>query len=97
MAHMRIGVYKLIGDSSRTVFSRAEAGLLPIFRQQPGFIAYEGVEATDGTILSLSTWQSDQQAEAATRQAAEWVRENLAEVIQLQVNYVCEVAFSSRR
>lgn len=96
MAHMRIAVYRIVSGTAREVSDRAEAGLLPIFRRQPGFVAYEGVGVGTDTIISLSTWQSAEQAEAAARQAADWVRENIADRIALQNNYVGDVLFSSR-
>jgi hypothetical protein len=92
---MRIGVYRIIRGTAQEVADRAQAGLLPIFRQQPGFLAYEGVGVGPDTIISLSTWQSAAQAEAATRQAADWVRQNLADRIQLLNNYVGDVLFSA--
>lgn len=96
MAHMRIAVYRISSGTAQEVADRAQAGLLPIFRQQPGFIAYEGVGVGTDTILSVSTWHSAAQAEAATRQAADWVRQQLADRIQLLNNYVGDVLFSSR-
>jgi heme-degrading monooxygenase HmoA len=96
MAHMRISVYKVTSGSVQEVARRAESGMLAIFRQQPGFIAYEGVGVGTETIISLSTWQTAQQADAATRQAADWVGLNIASMVQLQSNYVGDVLFSSR-
>ena len=96
MTHMRIAVYKVVSDSPEEVARRAEEGMLPIFRKQPGFIAYEGVGVGNDTIISLSTWQSAQAAEAATRAAADWVRGNIANMIELQNNYVGDVLFSAR-
>jgi hypothetical protein len=88
MTHMRISVYNVSRGSVQEVAKRAQEGMLPIFRQQPGLIAYEGVGVGPETIISLTTWQTVQQAEAATRQAADWVRQNIATMVQLQSNYV---------
>jgi heme-degrading monooxygenase HmoA len=93
---MRIAVYTVTSGTPQEVADRAQAGLLPIFQQQAGFIAYEGVGVGTDTIISLSTWQSADQADAATRQAADWVRQNIADRIQLRNNYVGDVLFSSR-
>jgi hypothetical protein len=93
---MRIAVYQISSRTAREVADRAQAGLLPLFRQQPGFLAYEGVGVGTDTIISLSTWQSAAQAEAATRQAADWVRQHLADRLRLLDNYVEDVLFSSR-
>ena len=95
MAHKRIAVYTITRGTAREVANLAQEGLLPIFRRQPGFLAYEGVAVGTDTIISLSTWQSAEQADAATRQAADWVRQNIADRIRLVNNYVGDVLFSA--
>ena len=96
MTHMRIAVYQITSGTAQEVADRARDGLLPIFRQQPGFIAYEGVGAGADTVISVSAWQSAEQAEASARQAADWVRQHLADRVRLLDSYVGDVLFSSR-
>ena len=96
MAYMRIAAYHLRqGNAVDEVLRRVETGLLPIFQQQPGFVAYEIVTIADG-LLSISTWQSKEQADAATQSASAWVREHLTPFVNLAENYVGEVALSRR-
>ena len=72
MAYMRIAAYHLRqGNAVDEVLRRVETGLLPIFQQQPGFVAYEIVTIADG-LLSISTWQSKEQADAATQSVSAW-------------------------
>ena len=47
------------------VIRRAETGLLPIYRTQPGFGAYALVKTGETSLLSFSVWQSRDQAEKA--------------------------------
>jgi hypothetical protein len=49
---------------------------LPIFKRQPGFVAY-GVIGQDGKIFSMSAWQSEDDAKAADEAARKWVAENM--------------------
>ncbi|HEU4792923.1 MAG TPA: hypothetical protein VFS96_04630 [Nitrolancea sp.] len=95
MNHKRIAVYKL-QTSADTVVQRAEAGILPIFRQQPGFVAYEIIETGTDSLISISTWQSNEQADEATKIAAAWTQDNLGFALVLTDNYVGEVLLSSR-
>jgi quinol monooxygenase YgiN len=95
MPHECIAVYKLQASASDMV-RRAEEEMLPIFRQQPGFIAYELIETGTDSLISISTWQSQEQANEATKSAALWVKENLGFMLIVIENYVGEVVLSSR-
>ncbi len=94
MTHARVGIYRLQG-SAEEVFRSGGEGLLPIFRRQPGFVDYELVGTGDG-VVSISHWESREQADAGADAAAEWVRENLASLVTLTDNHVGEVGMSSR-
>jgi heme-degrading monooxygenase HmoA len=85
--------YGFSGDA-QDLARRAEEGMLPIFRAQPGFRAYSLIES-DGEIFSFSAWESSEQAEAANKAAASWVSENMAGKIQLKEARVGEVLFST--
>src|SRR5690349_15818966 len=91
---IRVGVYKMKREGAGSeIGRRAQAGMLPIFRRQPGFVSYEIVTVEPETALSISTWTSHAEAEAAIASAADWVRSNLAELVELTQNYVGDVEF----
>jgi len=94
MTHARVGIYTLTGDVS-AVTQQATDGMLPIFKGQPGFVDYN-IVAADGKLISISTWESMEQANAGTRQAATFVEEQLGEQVSLDTNYVGDVVLSSR-
>jgi len=96
MAHARVAIYKIKAGTADEILKQAQSGMLPIFRQQPGFIAYEGVVTGGEGVISISTWESAVQAQAAVQSAAAWVRENLAGMIVSVDNHVGELGFSSR-
>jgi hypothetical protein len=52
MSHARIAVYNLASGTAKEVGDRAQEGMLPVFRGQPGFKAYGLAETQEGTILS---------------------------------------------
>jgi hypothetical protein len=79
--HARIASYRLSGDAHELA-RKAEEGLLPIYRAQPGFVALN-VVANEDTLTSASAWESMEQAEAATPVVADWVAENIGSDIEL--------------
>jgi hypothetical protein len=75
MPHGRCAIYSFEGDDQE-VIEKSRAGILPIFKQQPGFIAY-GVMVQNGQIISMSAWNTESDAKAADEAAKQRVSENL--------------------
>jgi hypothetical protein len=75
MPYGRCAIYSFEGDD-QDVIEKSRAGILPIFKQQPGFIAY-GVMVQNGQIISMSAWNTESDAKAADEAAKQWVSENL--------------------
>jgi hypothetical protein len=70
---------------------QARQGLAPILRDSPGFIFYSVTDVGDGRLVSVSTWGTREQAEAAAAKSAEWVSENMADSLALQENLIGEM------
>lgn len=94
MKYARVGVYTLQGNV-RDVAREAREGLLPILRRQAGFVDFDLV-AADDTLISISTWQTQQQAADGSLRAARFVLEHLSAELTLEANYVGDVPVSSR-
>jgi hypothetical protein len=95
MQHLRVGLYLLTGGTADQVIERvrSKGGMSEVFQQQPGFVAY-GIGVTDdGFLVSLSIWDSAAQADAATAVAADWVEEHIADRVELQDDFVGDLAF----
>jgi heme-degrading monooxygenase HmoA len=89
----RMATYGLNGDG-QDLARRAEEGILPILKSQPGFKAYS-VAIGDGEVLSLSVWDTRADAEAGSEVVAAWVAENMAgELDVISVRY-SEIMFST--
>ena len=98
MQHVRFGLYLLTGGTSDQVIERvrSKGGMAEVYQQQPGFVAY-GIGVTgDDFLISLSIWDSAEQADAATASAAEWVAEHIADRVELQEDFVGDLAFLLR-
>jgi heme-degrading monooxygenase HmoA len=84
MSHVRIGIYALTGGTAKEVADLAREGMLGVFRRQPGFQSYGLAETGEGKLVSVSQWESAEQAHQASDLAASWVRENLAGKVRLE-------------
>ncbi len=93
MEHLRIANYKVTKGTFPELVDTAKEGMLNTFRAQPGFIRYGLADTGEGNFLSISLWESHAQAEAATPVAATWVRDHLADRIELRSNQVGDLAF----
>jgi hypothetical protein len=78
MPYGRCVMYTYSGNV-QDLIERAHEGILPIFKQQPGFIAY-GVVVQGDNLVSMSAWNSDSDAKAADEVAKDWVSKNAAEM-----------------
>ncbi len=67
--------------------------MLGAFRAQPGFRAYGIAQAGEGKLVSVSLWDSGEQARQANNLAASWVAENLAGMVRLEDAQVGDFLF----
>ena len=78
MPYGRCVTYTYSGDV-QDLIERAREGILPIFKQQPGFLAY-GVMVQGDQLVSMSAWNSENDAKGADEAAKDWVSKNAADM-----------------
>jgi heme-degrading monooxygenase HmoA len=93
MSHVRIGVYALTSGTAGETGDLARGGMLSVFRAQPGFQAYGLAETREGKLVSVSVWDSDEEAEQANELAASWVKENIGDRVRLESTQVGDFMF----
>ena len=93
MQHVRIATYGINKGTFQEIADSAKSGMLRKFQDQPGFIRYGVADLGDKTCLSISLWETRDQANAATPVAASWVKENLADRVELKSTSVGDLAF----
>jgi hypothetical protein len=93
MQHLRLANYTITKGSFSEIVDVAKGGMLRTFKEQPGFVRYGLADTGEGTCVSISLWETHAQADAAAPVAATWVRENLADRIELRSNQVGDLAF----
>ena len=64
--------------------ARARAGVIPIVTNTPGYIAY-GVMFHGDRVVSVSAWESEENAKAADAALIEWVRANTTMKVESRV------------
>jgi heme-degrading monooxygenase HmoA len=91
--HVRIAIYKLTSGTAEEAADLAKSGMLPIFKGQPGFIRYGVALLEDGSVASVSAWETHEEAEAAVAAAADFVKANMADRISLTSNHIGDFFF----
>jgi hypothetical protein len=74
--------YKIAPGAVNTLMQRVQKGFVPIISQVPGFVAYYALDSGNDTVTSISVFDDQAGAEASTRAAADWIRQNMAELVQ---------------
>ena len=95
MNHVRIATYDITHGTSKDVVEvvLSPGGMLEIFRAQPGFRAYSVLEVDPVTVVSVSVWETHEEAELAVREAAEWVATHLDGRVHRTSNVVADAMF----
>ena len=91
--YARMASYSYTGDAEN-LGRRAEAGILPTLKAQPGFKSYS-VAIGDDRVLSVSAWDTRSAAETGSAAVATWVAENMTEISLVGDVHYAEVAFST--
>jgi len=93
MKHVRVATYEITSGTFAEIADKAKEGMLPKFQEQDGFVRYGVAEVDPKTCLSISLWETREQAEKSTPMAAEWIRENLKDRLELKTTFVGDLAF----
>ena len=93
MQHVRVSTYGITKGTFEEVAQSAMSGMLPRFQEQPGFVRYGLADLGNRMCMSISVWESREQAQAAASVAAAWVGQHLAHNIELRMNSIGDLAF----
>jgi heme-degrading monooxygenase HmoA len=94
MEHVRIATYEIKRGSFQELADVAKKGMLRKFQEQPGFIRFGLADLSEEkTCLSLSLWETRKDADSSVSVAADWVRENIADRVELRSNVIGDLAF----
>lgn len=91
----RVAIYDITSGTFDELVGKAEAGMVPLFQYSDGFVSYGVANVETSALISLSTWETKAQADAASTVAAAWVKENLAGRLALRKSYVGDLAIDA--
>jgi len=80
--YMAIRQYHIIPGTGEEFLHRVQAGFVPIISRMPGFIAYDALQIGNDQIVSISVFATPLGVVESTPRALQWVRENIAELLQ---------------
>ncbi len=90
--HNHIGIYKITQGSYEEFVEQAQQRMAPFKRESPGFVSYSLTDLGNGRFLSVSIWETREQAAAAQAENAEWMRgTGLADSVALEEDLIGEM------
>ena len=92
----RVALYDIKTGTFDELVGQARTGMVPLYKDSPGFVSYEVAQIGKRAFVSLSTWETRAQADAATAKAADWVKANAGGRYSLRENYVGDLAIDTR-
>jgi hypothetical protein len=92
MRYIRLSTYDVTKGSFEELTSIAENGILPVFAKEPGFVNYGLCDMGNHKIMSISIWETREQAQRSAALAATWVRETVADRVRLVTTTIGDLA-----
>jgi len=92
MQFTRLSTYDLTKGTFDELTGIVEKGLLPTFAREPGFVNYGLVDAGDRKVVSISIWQTREQATKSATMATTWVTANVADRVRPLTTQIGDLA-----
>ena len=92
MRYTTLATYDIIKGTFPELTAIAEKGILPLFEKQSGFVNYGLVDVGHNKFVSISIWETREEAQKSVNTAATWVEKNLADRLRLVTSYVGDMA-----
>jgi heme-degrading monooxygenase HmoA len=89
--HARIGFYTARSGDLDHVLERARDEVIPMLELEPGFRRYTVVRTGPDTLVSITGWDTHEEAQMAARRLSAWVAEVMGNTLESVENYVAEV------
>jgi heme-degrading monooxygenase HmoA len=95
MRHTRIALYDIKSGTFDDIVSQARAGLVPLYKSSPGFLNLGVAKIDKAAFVSMSTWETREQAHKASVMAADWVKANSREHYSLRENFIGDLTIDT--
>jgi hypothetical protein len=94
--HACFSVYQFQSGTADEGLVKARETAYPIYRRQPGFVAYELFITGEDTGIGITTWETHAQAAAAVALDDKWITEHGFTTVSWVQEHVGRIHFSSR-
>ena len=88
----RISTYEMLNGTFPELTTLAEGGILPQYVKEPGFVNYGLVDAGNHKVISISIWETRDEALKSADMAATWVKQNIADRVRLVTTHIGDLA-----
>ncbi|HUG47678.1 MAG TPA: antibiotic biosynthesis monooxygenase [Candidatus Limnocylindria bacterium] len=85
MRYTRLATYDIVKGTFDELTGLAEEGILPLFAREPGFVDYGLVDVGNHKVVSISIWETREQALKSATMAATWIQENGLDRVRLVI------------
>lgn len=92
MQYTRLSTYELTKGTFDEVTRIVEKDLLPIFAKEHGFVNYGLVDVGDHKVVSISIWETREQAQKSASMATTWVKANIADRVRPLTTQIGDLA-----
>ena len=88
--------YRVDPGTVDAILHRVDRDFAEALSQEPGFVAYQAIDTGNDMIMTITTFQTHEQAEASNELAAQWVAEELSDFNLTRVGVIGGEAKVSR-
>lgn len=92
MQYTRLSTYDLTKGTFNELTGIVEKGLLPTFANEPGFVNFGLVDAGDHKVVSISIWETREQAQKSATMATTWVNANISDRVRPLTTQIGDLA-----
>jgi heme-degrading monooxygenase HmoA len=92
MQYTRLSTYDLTKGTFAELTGIVEKGLLPTFAKEPGFVNFGLVDTGDRKVVSISIWETREQAHKSATMSTTWDKANVADRVRPLTTQIGELA-----
>jgi hypothetical protein len=92
MRYTRLSTYEMTKGTFGELTGIVEKDLLPLFAKEPGFVNYGLADVGNHKVISISIWETREQAQQSASMAATWVKDNFSDRVRLVTTQIGDLA-----
>ena len=86
--YARIGIWDIAPSANRQELTeKAREALIPMLQQASGLVSYRAIEGSEGRLVVVHCWESEEASERGMQSTGQWLQETLANQLALVARY----------